>query len=171
MAARGALLYFLLDSLSRIEPMYQFSLHAFEVVFSRAIDQATPSDELKLRLEHLLDSITYAVFSYARRGLFEKHKLIFSAQLCFRILVQGNKVDPDELDFLLRCPRTDSGPANPMSDWLKDSSWAALLSLRVCHVEIPLFFFSTFFLFPPMSHLCCGRSFEESPCRVFCNVV
>lgn len=36
-AARASLLYFILNDLNRINPMYQFSLKAFSVVFDVAI--------------------------------------------------------------------------------------------------------------------------------------
>ena len=40
-AARAALLYFILNDLHRINPMYQFSLKAFTIVFVRAIETTT----------------------------------------------------------------------------------------------------------------------------------
>lgn len=57
--------------------MYQFSLKAYSVVFKDALVKATPSEELEARVINLLDSITFAVFVYTSRGLFEKDKLIF----------------------------------------------------------------------------------------------
>lgn len=39
-AARGAMLFFLLNSLNKIHAFYQFSLNAFVVVFARGIDVA-----------------------------------------------------------------------------------------------------------------------------------
>lgn len=57
--------------------MYQFSLKAYSVVFKDALSKAEPSDELDVRVANLLDSITFAVFVYTSRGLFEKDKLVF----------------------------------------------------------------------------------------------
>jgi dynein heavy chain, axonemal len=39
-AARGAMLFFLLNSLNKIHAFYQFSLNAFVIVFARGIDNA-----------------------------------------------------------------------------------------------------------------------------------
>ncbi len=39
-AARGAMLFFLLNSLNKIHAFYQFSLNAFVSVFSRGLDLA-----------------------------------------------------------------------------------------------------------------------------------
>ena len=39
-ATRGAMLFFLLNSLNKIHAFYQFSLNAFVIVFARGIDNA-----------------------------------------------------------------------------------------------------------------------------------
>lgn len=39
-AARGAMLFFLLNSLNKIHAFYQFSLNAFVAVFARGIENA-----------------------------------------------------------------------------------------------------------------------------------
>lgn len=88
-AARASLIYFIMNDLCRIHPMYQFSLKAFKVVFATAIEKSEPSDDVKARVHNLIDSITYATFIYTTRGLFEKHKLIFTSQMSF--LVKKNK--------------------------------------------------------------------------------
>ena len=43
--------------------------------------------ELAQRVELLVETITKFVFSYVRRGVFERHKLIFATMLCFKVLV------------------------------------------------------------------------------------
>ena len=42
-AARASVLYFILNDLNRINPMYQFSLKAFSVVFDVAIKVGGPT--------------------------------------------------------------------------------------------------------------------------------
>ncbi|KAK1906554.1 Dynein heavy chain 9 axonemal [Dissostichus eleginoides] len=103
-AARASLLYFIMNYLNKIHPMYQFSLKAFRVVFQRAVLRAEPGEALKQRLSNLTDSITSSVFQYTTRGLFECDKLTYSAQLTFQILLMNKEINPAELDFLLRYP-------------------------------------------------------------------
>ena len=55
------------------------------MVFHKAIDRAEPSDDVKKRVENLIDSITYSVFMYTTRGLFEKDKLTFTSQVTFQV--------------------------------------------------------------------------------------
>ena len=55
------------------------------MVFQKAIERATPSEVVKERVENLIDSITYSVFMYTSRGLFERDKLIFTSQVAFQV--------------------------------------------------------------------------------------
>ena len=55
------------------------------MVFQKAIERAEPSEVVKERVENLIDSITYSVFMYTSRGLFERDKLIFTSQVAFQV--------------------------------------------------------------------------------------
>ena len=57
------------------------------MVFQNAIDRAEKSDDVKQRVLNLIDSITYMVFMYTSRGLFEKDKLIFTSQVTFQVCI------------------------------------------------------------------------------------
>jgi dynein heavy chain, axonemal len=126
-AARSSLIYFIMNDLCKIHPMYQFSLKAFKVVFSKAIEKAEPAEEIKARVNNLIDSITYSVFIYTTRGLFEQHKLIFTSQLTFLILAVNKEIEPKELDFLLRFP-IQPNVSTPV-DFLSDSCWGGIKAL------------------------------------------
>jgi hypothetical protein len=57
---------------------------AFSVVFQKAIEKAMPAEAVSIRVVNLIDCITYSVFMYTSRGLFERDKLIFSSQMAFQ---------------------------------------------------------------------------------------
>lgn len=84
-AARASLLYFILNELNTINPIYQFSLKAFSVVFQKAIAKADPADTVIARVNNLIDCISFSVFQYTSRGLFECDKLIFASQMTFQV--------------------------------------------------------------------------------------
>uniref|UniRef100_A0A803V436 Dynein axonemal heavy chain 17 n=1 Tax=Ficedula albicollis TaxID=59894 RepID=A0A803V436_FICAL len=126
-ACRAALLYFTMSELHAIHPMYQFSLKAFHGVFQKAIERAAPADSLPGRVLSLTDSITFSVFQYTARGLFERDKLTFSAQLTFQILLMNKEINPAELDFLLRYP-AQPGVTSPV-EFLSDHSWGGIKAL------------------------------------------
>ncbi|KAF0977183.1 hypothetical protein FDP41_003836 [Naegleria fowleri] len=130
-AKRGSMLYFLLDQLQLIEHMYKYSLGAFTVVFNRAITKTEKieNEDLFVRIEKLIDSITFACYEYVERGLFERHKLIFITNLCFAI--NHDKFRPDHLEFLIKCsPDPNTPKENPFTDWLSDFSWKAIYKLN-----------------------------------------
>ena len=60
------------------------------MVFEQAIDRAEPAEEVKQRVVNLIDSITYSVFVYTTRGLFERDKLIFTAQMSFLVSITAS---------------------------------------------------------------------------------
>uniref|UniRef100_A0A2A4IYW8 Dynein heavy chain ATP-binding dynein motor region domain-containing protein n=1 Tax=Heliothis virescens TaxID=7102 RepID=A0A2A4IYW8_HELVI len=125
-AARASLLYFILNDLYKINPMYQFSLKAYSVVFKDALAKAEPAPELENRVMNLLDSITFAVFVYTSRGLFERDKLVFLFLITLQVLQAEGKVDPKELDFLLKFA---VAPENSPYNWLNNISWGGIIAL------------------------------------------
>nr|XP_061808009.1 dynein axonemal heavy chain 9-like isoform X2 [Nerophis lumbriciformis] len=126
-AARASLLYFIMNDLNKIHPMYQFSLKAFSVVFQKAVVKAEPNDDLKQRVSNLIDNITSSVFQYTTRGLFECDKLTYIALLAFQILLMNKEINPAELDFLLRYP-VQPAEISPV-EFLSNHSWGGIKSL------------------------------------------
>ena len=126
-AARASLLYFILNDLNTINPIYQFSLKAFSVVFQKAVLKADPAPDVSSRVTSLIECITYSVFMYTTRGLFECDKLIFTSQMAFQILLAREEIRAAELDFLLRFPITPH-VTSPV-DFLTNASWGGIRSL------------------------------------------
>ncbi|XP_043570411.1 dynein axonemal heavy chain 9-like isoform X1 [Chiloscyllium plagiosum] len=126
-AGRASLLYFIMNDLNKIHPMYQFSLKAFSVVFQMAVNRAPADEVLKQRVANLIDSITFSVFQYTTRGLFECDKLTYTAQVTFQILLINKEINPNELDFLLRYP-AQPGLSSPV-DFLSNQSWGGIKAL------------------------------------------
>ncbi|CAH2050780.1 unnamed protein product, partial [Iphiclides podalirius] len=126
-SARASLLYFILNDLNTINPIYQFSLKAFSVVFQKAISRAEPAEEVSQRVKNLIDCISYSVFQYTSRGLFECDKLIFASQMTFQVLLMSEEISPADLDFFLRFP-IKPHVTSPV-DFLSNQSWGGICSL------------------------------------------
>ncbi|MCO5578649.1 hypothetical protein L7F22_032493 [Adiantum nelumboides] len=125
-AERASLLYFILNELVPIDPMYQFSLEAYMELFLISIMRSTKSDNFTERIKSLIDYHTYAVYKYTSRGLFEKHKLLLSLLICSKILLTSNVVTNDEWQFFLRGGSVmdrSKQPPNPAPEWISESSW------------------------------------------------
>ncbi|XP_054847065.1 dynein axonemal heavy chain 11 [Eublepharis macularius] len=128
-AARASLLYFVIHDLSKINPMYQFSLKAFNTVFHKAIEQAEASEDIQGRISNLIEAITYFTFLYVGQGLFEKDKLIFLIQTTFQILLRNKEIELTELNFLLRFT-VEHNYKSPV-DFLTTRSWSAIRAIAL----------------------------------------
>ncbi|XP_043921477.1 dynein axonemal heavy chain 11 [Protopterus annectens] len=128
-SARASLLYFIINDLSKINPIYQFSLKAFNIVFHKAIERAEKSEDVNERVMNLIDCITYSVFLYTSRGLFEHDKLTFLSQVAFQILLMNKEIIADELNFLLRftVEHTYKSPF----DFLSSQNWSAIKAVAM----------------------------------------
>ncbi|KAF4030914.1 Dynein heavy chain C-terminal domain [Phytophthora infestans] len=134
-AAEGAMLYFLLTTLSAIDHMYRYSLDSFITFFYNSIDRAPQSDKQSERVLNLRESLRITIFTWVSRGLFEAHKLIFLSQLTFNLMRRGIlgedvRVQEAYMQFLLRGPKKPAGgggeeEANPI-DWLPPAQWTAI---------------------------------------------
>ena len=111
--------------------MYQYSLESFTTFFFKAIEKTEFNEDDEIRVSSLRDVIRMTIYQWVSRGLFEKHKLIFRAQLTFR-LMQKKIITVDytekEMQFLLRCPNSSAIP-NPLKEWLPDLAWYSLTKL------------------------------------------
>lgn len=58
---------------------------AFNMLFLRAIEQADTVEDVQGRVSVLMENITYAVFLYTSRALFEGDKLTFLSQMAFQV--------------------------------------------------------------------------------------
>lgn len=56
------------------------------MVFEKAIERAPAAEEEEQRVKNLMDTITYSIYIYTTRGLFERDKLIFSTQMTFQVI-------------------------------------------------------------------------------------
>ncbi|KAJ8415860.1 hypothetical protein AAFF_G00404170 [Aldrovandia affinis] len=126
-AERASLLYFIISDLRNINPMYQFSLKTFNGVFHKAIERADKAEEVTERVVNLTESVTYSVFLYTSRGLFERDKLTFLSQAAFQILLTRGSIDGQELDFLLRFP-VEPSRGSPVN-FLSPQAWGAIKTI------------------------------------------
>lgn len=116
--------------------MYQFSLDSYIMLFSTSIDKSLKHPRLEERIQYLNDYHTFAVYQYTCRGLFERHKLLFSFQMCAKILEAGAKLNLDEYNFFLR-----GGVVS-----------LVLLLLHVIHPHLMLFFHKPYII--PVGVVC-----------------
>mmetsp|Transcript_25005 Transcript_25005/g.85566 ORF Transcript_25005/g.85566 Transcript_25005/m.85566 type:complete len:4525 (+) Transcript_25005:136-13710(+) len=143
-ATRGALLYFLIDNLNVLDRCYQYSMANFVYIMRKGMDltpggateDLVPVEQrlgeqvpVEKRVSLLIDFVSLIVFRYIASGLFEKHKLIVASQLCMAILKGRGQLNANLFDWLLRGPKV-TGVDNPLSEWVTESVWASVQSLK-----------------------------------------
>ncbi|XP_060941446.1 dynein axonemal heavy chain 6 [Limanda limanda] len=130
-ATRGSVLYFVVASLSEIDPMYQFSLKYFKQLFNSTIETSEKSNELEKRLQILLDQILLNSYINVSRGLFEQHKLIYSFMLCVEIMRQSGEISNGEWQHFLRgsVSLEKDVVERPDVPWLTDFDWQTCCEL------------------------------------------
>ena len=118
-AQRASILFFVLNDMASLDPMYQFSLEAYIELFEISIAKSKKFENAAERNISLNQYHTYSVYKNTCRGLFEEHKLLFSLQMTVKILEEAGKLSRGEYDFFLRGGQVldrDSQPINHL-EW------------------------------------------------------
>ncbi|XP_069834127.1 dynein axonemal heavy chain 6 [Dendropsophus ebraccatus] len=131
-ASQGSVIYFVIASLSEIDPMYQFSLKYFKQLFNTTIETAEKSNNLDIRLATLLAQTLFSSYTNVSRGLFEQHKLIYSFMLCVEIMRQKGEITDSEWNFFLRgaAGLDKERPPKPDVPWIYDVLWNSCCDLE-----------------------------------------
>ncbi|XP_050530853.1 dynein axonemal heavy chain 6 [Daktulosphaira vitifoliae] len=131
-AKRGSCLYFVVAQLSEIDSMYQFSLNYFISIFCNVIKNSNKSMRVELKLPIMIDEITKAIYINVSKGLFERHKLVFSFLISVNIDLQVGKITTNKWEFLLRGPvgtKNESSIQKPNVTALSEKVWQTILYL------------------------------------------
>merc|ERR1719163_2447930 len=103
---RSAVLFFVLNDFVSVDPMYQFSLDAYVKLFVQSIEKSAEKYQLVSCIEERIEVLnpwhTLAVYRYACRALFEKHKLILSLHITHKVLGSEGKINQEEYSYFLR---------------------------------------------------------------------
>ncbi|EDO42194.1 predicted protein [Nematostella vectensis] len=138
-AARGAILYFVLTDLSSLDVMYQFSLPWFTNLFANCVE-SSKDVSLSEYLTALVDLITENVYRVVSHALFARHKLTFSFMLCTSILMQDKwtsrgtlrSITEEEWIFFLRggsLGQLINKMNKPPAKWISASMWKECLQI------------------------------------------
>eukprot|EP00983_Pelagomonas_calceolata_P097089 1158208-Pelagomonas_calceolata.AAC.9 len=74
--------------------IYAFSVvHAqFNQLYEQAIDRSDKANMPSKRIHNIIEYMTYEIYLYIQRGLFERHKIIFALMLTNKVLCSAGKI-------------------------------------------------------------------------------
>eukprot|EP00933_Yihiella_yeosuensis_P070887 TRINITY_DN79051_c0_g1_i1.p1 TRINITY_DN79051_c0_g1~~TRINITY_DN79051_c0_g1_i1.p1 ORF type:complete len:1434 (-),score=383.71 TRINITY_DN79051_c0_g1_i1:142-4125(-) len=133
---RSAVLYFVLNDLVAIDPMYQFALSAYEHLYVTSIEKSGEKKivgSIEERIEDLNAFHALAVYRYGCRALFERHKLLLSLHLAAKVLESAGDLNSTEYKFFLYggvVLDRSTQPNNPAPDWITQVMWD-----NICEVD------------------------------------
>ena len=122
-AQRASILFLVMNQLSTINEMYQFSMDYYFEIFNNSITNSKQNPNLIERINNLNDFHTYSVYNYACQGIYEKHRLLFAFSLSVKIMEASNKLSIDEYNMFIYEPQTIKMELiineNQMREWLE----------------------------------------------------
>ncbi|KAL4128830.1 hypothetical protein PRIC2_007810 [Phytophthora ramorum] len=130
-AARGSVLYFGIVDFAAVNAMYQTSLDQFLQLFVRAIEEAERSTLASKRVMYILETLTYIVFRYVNRGMYDRHRLSFLLMIALKILVAGDCVTPADVTLFLKAGasrKLSSDQPKPFG-WMPTGAWLNAVQL------------------------------------------
>jgi dynein heavy chain len=128
-AARGAVLYFCIVEMSLVSWMYNTSLYQFLSLFDLSIDVAPKAQLLKDRVANIIDTLTYKVYRYINRGLFEKDKITFKLMCSLKILIQEGHLQNHDIQFFLKAGAGGGDERAKQFSWMDPKAWSNLKAL------------------------------------------
>jgi dynein heavy chain len=130
-ATRGSLLYFSIVDMSSVSHMYHTSLDQFQALFDQSMDVAEKASFAGKRVSNIIDSMTYSVYRFISRGLYECDKISFKLIVTFKILLTAGKIDARGINIFLRGGGgldVSQCPKKPYS-WMSVNGWLNVLQM------------------------------------------
>ena len=130
-ATRGSVLYFSIVEMSLVNPMYQTSLNQFLDLFMKSMDVAEKAALASKRVQSIITSMTYIVYRYINRGLYEKNKLTFVLLLTLKILVTASALEQEDVTLLIRggAALDINAVRKKLFGWLSNEAWLNVVEL------------------------------------------
>ena len=85
MSEHGARLYFCIQELSGLDPMYQFSMKWYRDLFERSFTYSDKIKDIKGRVKQLKTDFRKVLYANVCRSIFEQHKMMFALNMAIKL--------------------------------------------------------------------------------------
>jgi dynein heavy chain len=152
-ATRGSIMYFNMTDITLVvhpitaQPsgwMYNCSLMQFLEQFDVSIVRSEKCQPTSKRVDKIIEYLTYQVYRYMNRGLFERDKMMFKLMFTLRIMTVASMITSMDVAMFLKAGSAldvKSERPNPFK-WLSDRIWlnVIMISRHTFGVDQVLFF-------------------------------
>jgi len=127
-ATRGSVLYFLIVEMGMVNPMYQNSLQQFLEQFDMSLSNSDKAVMLERRIRNIIEYLTYAIYKYKCRGLYEVHKPLFMILMTLKIDLDRGNITRAQFEYFIKGGASiDLNSIRPKPfDWVTDICWLNL---------------------------------------------
>ncbi len=101
-ANRGSILYFLIVEMTMVNVMYQTSLKQFLGVFDSSMTKAPKNPITSKRILNIIETLTFEVWKYTGRGLYEKDKMLYTLLTALKIDLNKGNIKPSEFQIFIK---------------------------------------------------------------------
>jgi len=110
-ATRGSIMYFnMVDMTNVVNPitaqmsgwMYNCSLLQFLGVFEMSVRTSEKCQPTAKRVDKIIQALTYNVYRYMNRGLFERDKMMFKLIVTLKVMVVANQISTADVSIFLK---------------------------------------------------------------------
>ena len=132
LAYHGMVLFFCCQSLTKVNPIYEYSLAWFIKMYQRSIELADKSTFVEQRIDHISDQANLIIYTNVCRGLYEKDKLIYALLLAIALLRKDKKINEKQLLFFVSpFDLVKFKDQNSPLEWLSDSLWRRIRATQI----------------------------------------
>ncbi|RYE83259.1 MAG: hypothetical protein EOO65_04250, partial [Methanosarcinales archaeon] len=129
-ATRGSVLYFSIVEMTEVNVMYQTSLAQFIELFGKSMAVSEKSNLASKRVANIIDSMTYVVYRYINRGLYERDKLLFVLLVAVKVLSVAELLDASEIALFMRGGAAlDIATVRKKPTWISTEAWLNVIAL------------------------------------------
>merc|ERR1712048_934244 len=139
-ATRGSIMYFnMVDMTNVVNPitaqqsgwMYNCSLLQFLEQFEISVRNSEKCQPTAKRVDKIIQFLTYQVYRYMNRGLFERDKMMFKLMVTIKIMIIANQITGADSSMFLKGGSSLDVKAerqNPFR-WMSDKVWLNMLQI------------------------------------------